>query len=162
MTASKRSTACQEKPATINAVHNLGVALAMYTCKLPEIWSIVYPTHFLSHRVKDVAFIAKQTALIQILVTIIMDLKQSCYTAKISTGAIARSNSYFGSGTGPIHLSNIRCTGEESTIMNCSYSSPQASYCYYGDDAGVTCFRTVQYSELQMIVSHVVHNYVHY
>ena len=64
-------------------------------------------------------------------------------------GVTARINAYFGQlqGSGSIHMSNVGCTGMESTLLDCSYSTPGSS-CDHYDDVGVTCWQSVQYSEL--------------
>ena len=45
----------------------------------------------------------------------------------------------FGQGTGPIHLSNVGCTGTESSLLSCSYSGIGVTYCGHYEDAGVVC-----------------------
>jgi hypothetical protein len=64
----------------------------------------------------------------------------------IIIGATARSNAYFGQGSGLIHMSSVSCTGVETALLDCSYLSP-GSLCDHYDDAGVTCWQAVQYSE---------------
>ena len=56
-------------------------------------------------------------------------------------GAIPRLNAYYGRATGPIWLDYLRCTGNESTILNCTNygASSISSFCDHGDDAGVEC-----------------------
>ena len=53
----------------------------------------------------------------------------------ISSGAVTAS---FGSGSGPIHLDDVGCSGSESVLANCSYSS-DTSDCSHSQDAGVRC-----------------------
>ncbi len=53
------------------------------------------------------------------------------------TGAIAHSRATFGQGTGPIYLDNVRCTGDEPSIQNCSLLLTHN--CIHLEDAGVTC-----------------------
>ena len=57
--------------------------------------------------------------------------------------ATALSNSYFGDGEGPYHLSGLNCLGNESTLLNCprTPSSSPIGYhtCSPGNDAGVRC-----------------------
>jgi hypothetical protein len=57
------------------------------------------------------------------------------------TDATALSNSYFGDGDGPYHLSGLNCRGEENTLLNCPRSSSTIGYhtCLPGNDAGVRC-----------------------
>ena len=46
----------------------------------------------------------------------------------------------FGQGTGPVLLSNVRCTGTESSLLSCSHDGIDvAMYCFHDDDAGVIC-----------------------
>ncbi|XP_055957650.1 von Willebrand factor D and EGF domain-containing protein-like [Patella vulgata] len=54
------------------------------------------------------------------------------------SGAIAKKGAYFGEGTGSIHLSNVVCTGQESSIYGkCTYS--RAYGCTHKQDASVIC-----------------------
>ena len=56
-------------------------------------------------------------------------------------GAIPRLNAYYGRATGPIWLDYLRCTGNESSILNCTHYgiASISSLCDHGDDAGVEC-----------------------
>ncbi|KAL5479762.1 hypothetical protein EMCRGX_G023335 [Ephydatia muelleri] len=46
----------------------------------------------------------------------------------------------FGQGTGTIWMSNVACTGSESSLDQCAFSGwSYYNYCYYGTDAGVVC-----------------------
>ncbi|MCJ8742917.1 hypothetical protein PDJAM_G00087780 [Pangasius djambal] len=45
---------------------------------------------------------------------------------------------YFGPGSGPIWMVNVRCSGSESTLKDCG-SDGRGDYCGHGRDAGVTC-----------------------
>lgn len=52
--------------------------------------------------------------------------------------------SSYGVGSGSIHMRNVRCTGTENRLIDCSYSSNyyyyySRSYCNHYDDAGVIC-----------------------
>ena len=44
---------------------------------------------------------------------------------------------YFGQGTGTIHMSNVRCYGNESSLFDCT--SERADRCSHSEDAGVKC-----------------------
>ena len=53
--------------------------------------------------------------------------------------ATAISNSYFGEGSGPYHLSSVGCNGHESNLTECSHSAIGFHNCLPGNDAGVRC-----------------------
>lgn len=55
--------------------------------------------------------------------------------------ATALRGSYFGNGEGPYHLSDVVCSGEERTLLQCSYGRSTVGYhiCSPGRDAGVKC-----------------------
>ena len=44
----------------------------------------------------------------------------------------------FGPGSGPIQITGLTCTGNESSLLNCAYSNVTSS-CNHGDDVGVQC-----------------------
>jgi len=56
-------------------------------------------------------------------------------------GAIAQSNAFFGQGTGPILLDDLRCTGTETRLIDCpSDGVGNSDFCNgHADDAGVQC-----------------------
>ena len=52
-------------------------------------------------------------------------------------GAKAFSRSYYGAGSGLIHLDEVQCTGDEEDLLNCTY---RLSYnCFRHEVAGVDC-----------------------
>ena len=51
--------------------------------------------------------------------------------------ATARSFAFFGQGTDPIVLDDVRCTGTESRLIDCPYTPTHN--CIHFEDAGVTC-----------------------
>ena len=51
--------------------------------------------------------------------------------------AASYSNAYFGQSGGPVHITNVECFGNESGLLNCSYSNIVT--CSHSDDAGVLC-----------------------
>lgn len=52
---------------------------------------------------------------------------------------------YFGEGTGPIHVDNVKCSGEERSLTDCIKQAPGTHNCRHSEDAGVIC----DYSESQ-------------
>ena len=55
------------------------------------------------------------------------------------TGGIALVDLEFGPGKGDIFLDNVDCSGDETTLLNCSLKGWAAHNCVHGEDAGVRC-----------------------
>lgn len=48
---------------------------------------------------------------------------------------------YYGDGSGPIHLDNMRCTGGENNLMECPRGNARAEHdCQHSEDIGIVCF----------------------
>lgn len=56
----------------------------------------------------------------------------------LSIGAAGLRNGRFSSGSGPIHLTNVNCGGNESSLFDCYYGN-DTLHCNHGMDASVTC-----------------------
>ncbi|XP_019630689.1 PREDICTED: deleted in malignant brain tumors 1 protein-like [Branchiostoma belcheri] len=50
-----------------------------------------------------------------------------------------RNDAYFGQGTGPIYMDDLRCDGNETSLFKCSYAGWAIHNCDHGQDAGVVC-----------------------
>ena len=66
----------------------------------------------------------------------IFTLKKSCSLTN-HTGAQALNLAFFGQGTGPIQLDDVQCTGTESRLFDCTYTT--IDNCVHAEDAGVRC-----------------------
>ncbi|XP_069395150.1 neurotrypsin isoform X1 [Paralichthys olivaceus] len=55
----------------------------------------------------------------------------------------ARSMAYFGEGQGPIHLDNVRCSGTETSLEQCTAVGQDSHDCRHSEDAGVICDYTL-------------------
>ncbi|XP_057700240.1 neurotrypsin [Corythoichthys intestinalis] len=53
--------------------------------------------------------------------------------------AKARVMAYFGEGTGPIHVDNVKCSGDERSISDCIKQATGTHNCRHSEDAGVIC-----------------------
>ena len=55
----------------------------------------------------------------------------------LCVGAIARTNAYYGQGTGAILYDNVQCSGSEYVLEQCTLST--IHNCGHYEDAGVSC-----------------------
>ena len=79
--------------------------------------------------------------------------RPSPFSGDIFWTALAVSRATFGQGTGPVFLSNVGCTGNESSLLSCSH---RVADCSHSRDAGVVCPPCkLQFSLLSW---HVIHN----
>ncbi|KFP43217.1 Neurotrypsin, partial [Chlamydotis macqueenii] len=53
--------------------------------------------------------------------------------------ARARTMAYFGEGKGPIHVDNVKCTGNERSLADCIKQDIGKHNCRHSEDAGVIC-----------------------
>ncbi|XP_048472153.1 neurotrypsin [Rhincodon typus] len=67
------------------------------------------------------------------------DARVVCRQLGYSGQSKARTMAYFGEGHGPIHLDNVRCTGHENSLDECSTPGFGIHNCWHGEDAGVIC-----------------------
>ena len=68
------------------------------------------------------------------------------------TVATARTNAYFGAGTGPIYLEDVACSGSETSLLQCSSDPLLSGGCSHSQDAGVEC--EGNYFNTTIVVSH--------
>ena len=69
-------------------------------------------------------------------------LSQECRLyAPFFAGPVPYINAFYGRGSGPIWLDYLRCTGNETSLLNCSHSGIGITryYCGHDDDVGVEC-----------------------
>ena len=66
-------------------------------------------------------------------------LKDNRFTCTMTnhTGAQALASATFGQGTGPIQLDDVQCTGTESRLFDCTFTT--VDNCVHAEDAGVRC-----------------------
>ena len=70
------------------------------------------------------------------------DLNVTCVAVYYSTGAHPLINAYYGQGNGTILLDDVRCTGNEADIKDCSHRSWTTNNCRHEEDVGVLCVLT--------------------
>ncbi|XP_060084577.1 deleted in malignant brain tumors 1 protein-like [Ylistrum balloti] len=54
-------------------------------------------------------------------------------------GGVVHSSAYFGPGSGPTQLDDVKCGGDESNLLDCSHFETPNEDCHHGEDVGVTC-----------------------
>ena len=60
-------------------------------------------------------------------------------TGIILLDGLAYGNAHFGAGIGMIYLNNVGCTGTETSLLQCSYTSASSCTYAHSEDAGVRC-----------------------
>ena len=56
-----------------------------------------------------------------------------------TVGAVEISGAVFGPSNLPILLSRVRCSGTESSLLECNWSATATSSCTHAQDVGVQC-----------------------
>ena len=56
-----------------------------------------------------------------------------------TVGGTAYSNAYYGVGSGPIYLTDVSCTGSETSLLQCNSDPILSGGCSHSEDAGVKC-----------------------
>ena len=65
---------------------------------------------------------------------------ENYYYIFLYTGSMVYKHSYFGTGIGPVIISNLYCSGSENNILDCSHNKINAlTYCGVGQIAGLVC-----------------------
>ena len=69
-------------------------------------------------------------------------IKYYCITGSVTYTTATQ----FGQGTGPILMSVVRCSGQESNLLDCPYRRFPYSTCSHSFDVGVKCEGKLYYS----------------
>eukprot|EP00066_Takifugu_rubripes_P009767 XP_003977021.1 PREDICTED: scavenger receptor cysteine-rich domain-containing group B protein [Takifugu rubripes] len=67
------------------------------------------------------------------------DAQVVCHQLGCGDAIVARGEAFFGPGTGTILLDNLKCTGAEASLQECSHISWNVHNCDHSEDAGVSC-----------------------
>ena len=57
----------------------------------------------------------------------------------------------FGAGSGPIWLYGVACSGNESSIFNCTQMGSGVRYCGQYQDASAVCYKGKYYMQLELL-----------
>nr|XP_055046925.1 deleted in malignant brain tumors 1 protein-like [Misgurnus anguillicaudatus] len=69
----------------------------------------------------------------------LLDATVVCKNTGCGTPIEATTRAFFGQGSGPVWLDNVRCSGNETTVKNCPSKALGTSSCNHKQDAGVVC-----------------------
>ncbi|XP_038074969.1 scavenger receptor cysteine-rich domain superfamily protein-like [Patiria miniata] len=75
----------------------------------------------------------------------LQDAKVACRQLGFPGATEATPGGSYGSGSGPIQLDNVICSGSEPSLLSCLHDGIGVSDCSHGEDAGVICQPRVQY-----------------
>ena len=65
--------------------------------------------------------------------------KVECHLMPQIERGIPTRSAHFGEGSGPIHLSNAKCTEVDIDLLNCDIDRSGVNGCTHSKDAGVIC-----------------------
>ena len=70
------------------------------------------------------------------------DASVVCRQLGYSGAASARTQAFFGQGSGPIYYDDVVCSGSETRLADCSHPGVGVHNCAHTEDAGVVCDTT--------------------
>ncbi|XP_041369837.1 deleted in malignant brain tumors 1 protein-like [Gigantopelta aegis] len=68
-----------------------------------------------------------------------------------AVNVLPRGGAYFPSGTGPIWLDDVHCTGNETSITQCGHRDWRNNNCGHSEDAGVICGGAATKSPIRLV-----------
>lgn len=69
----------------------------------------------------------------------IRDAQVVCRAMDCGSAQMAKRSAYFGQGEGDIWLDDVKCVGNESSLLHCQHPNLGENNCGHGEDAGVVC-----------------------
>ncbi|KAK2856304.1 hypothetical protein Q5P01_005039 [Channa striata] len=72
------------------------------------------------------------------------DAQVVCRALDCGTALTAKSSAFFGQGQGEILLDDVKCSGNETSLVHCQHPSFGENNCGHGEDAGVVCSANIR------------------
>ena len=83
------------------------------------------------------------------------DARVVCRQLGFQDAVNAYENAHYGQGTGPILLDNVKCWGDESSLLSCRHIGVGSHDCDHSEDASVVCGENGGENNLYRISSHL-------
>ncbi|KAG7509550.1 hypothetical protein JOB18_047524 [Solea senegalensis] len=74
----------------------------------------------------------------------IKDAQVVCRAMDCGSAQTAKSSAFFGPGTGEILMDDVKCLGNETSLLHCQHPNLGKNNCGHGEDAGVVCSATIR------------------
>ncbi|XP_064159280.1 scavenger receptor cysteine-rich domain-containing group B protein-like [Anguilla rostrata] len=130
---------CLSLESLAGASHEFGSTARAVTTELPAEGQVrlVNGTHWCEGRVE--VFLEGQWGTVCDDAWDLPDAQVVCRQVGCGKAKDAKDEAFFGRGGGTILLDNLKCRGEEASLLECSHVRWDVHNCDHSEDAGVTC-----------------------
>uniref|UniRef100_A0A8C4QQV7 SRCR domain-containing protein n=1 Tax=Eptatretus burgeri TaxID=7764 RepID=A0A8C4QQV7_EPTBU len=79
------------------------------------------------------------------------DAQVLCQSLNCKDAILATRRASFGPGHGPVHLDNVRCSGDETNLLVCPHNGWGIHNCGHHEDAGAICSDPRSFTPFQLV-----------